>query len=117
MKKINSENLWAFINNLGTDEKVKFNVFFDDNYITKIYWNGEYFEWEEGTFTSEAFFNPLYDFVEITEDNKLEDRFEFSLSNGIWTTKQASELIDNLSKLEKRLIDHINELEEKLDGK
>ena len=54
--------------------------------------------------------------VEIIEDNKkIEDDFEFTLSGNVWTTKQASELIDNLSKLEKRLVDHINKIEEKLD--
>lgn len=53
--------------------------------------------------------------VEIIEDNdKLEDGFEFTVSGGIWTTKQASELIDNLDKLEKRIIDHINKLEEEI---
>lgn len=66
--KINSETLFEFINNLGTNEKVKFKVYYDDNYVTEIYWDGENFNWEPGTFNSGAFFNPLYDFEEILED-------------------------------------------------
>ena len=65
--KVNSEHLYNYINDLATDEKVKFKVYYDDNYVTQIYWNGESFEWDTGTFTSEAFFNPLYDFEVIEE--------------------------------------------------
>lgn len=71
-KKINSKNLWDFINELARNEKVKFKVYCDDSYVTNILWNGENFEWESGTFTSEAFFNPLYDFEVIEEDKKIE---------------------------------------------
>ena len=74
--KINSEKLYDFINNLGIDEKVRFKVFFDDNYVTEIYWNGESFDWDTGTFTSEAFFNPLYDFVVEEEENKIPEKLE-----------------------------------------
>ena len=66
--KVNSEHLYNYINDLATDEKVKFKVYYYDNYVTQIYWNGESFEWDTGTFTSEAFFNPLYDFEVIKED-------------------------------------------------
>ena len=69
--KVNSENLYKYINDLATDEKVKFKVYYDDSYVTQIYWNGESFEWDTGTFTSEAFFNPLYDFEVIEEDKKI----------------------------------------------
>lgn len=69
--KINSEHLYKYINELATNEKVKFHVYYDDQYVTKIYWNGENFEWETGTFTSEAFFNPLYDFIPIEEEKKI----------------------------------------------
>ena len=65
--KINSEHLYEYINDLATGEKVKFKVYYDDDYVTEIYWNGESFEWDTGTFTSEAFFNPLYDFEVIEE--------------------------------------------------
>lgn len=68
--KINSEKLYDFINNLGTNEKVRFKVFYDDNYVTEIYWDGENFRWEPGTFTTGALFNPLYDFVEVEEEKK-----------------------------------------------
>lgn len=74
--KINSKNLWEYINEeLGTYDKVKFNVYYDDNYVTQIYWNGENFEWEPGRFTSEAFFNPLYDFV-VIEGEKIPEKLE-----------------------------------------
>lgn len=54
--------------------------------------------------------------IEIIEDNdKLEDMFEFRTGGWYFTTQQASQLIDNLTKMEKRLIDHINKIEEKLE--
>lgn len=70
--KINSENLWSYINDLATNQKVKFKVYYDDFYKTEVLWNGENFEWDTGTFTSEAFFNPLYDFEVIEEKPKFE---------------------------------------------
>ena len=72
--KINSEHLYKYINELATNEKVKFNVYYDDQYVTQIYWNGESFEWETGTFTSEAFFNPFYDFIPIEEEKKIPEK-------------------------------------------
>ena len=74
--KINSEHLYKYINELATNEKVKFNVYYDDQYVTQIYWNGESFEWDTGTFTSEAFFNPLYDFIPIEEEKKIPEKLE-----------------------------------------
>lgn len=70
--KINSEKLFEFVNNLGTDEKVKFKVFEDENYVTEIYWDGENFNWEPGTFTSGMLFNPLVDFVEVEKEQSLD---------------------------------------------
>ena len=70
--KINSEKLWDYIFNLATDEKVKFKVYYDDCYLTEIYWDGENFNWEAGRFTSGAFFNPLYDFEIIEEEKDIE---------------------------------------------
>lgn len=32
--KINSEKLWSFINELAKNEKVKFKVYYDGNYLT-----------------------------------------------------------------------------------
>lgn len=125
MKKINSENLWEFVNNLATNQKVKFKVFYDDDYITEIFWNGNYFEWEEGTFTSEAFFNSFYDFVVIEDDDKLEKinvktgdnckRFiEYDDETG--HHKYTIRLLDEyFSKNINKIIDHINKIEEKLD--
>lgn len=116
--KINSENLWKFINELGTNEKVKFNVYYDDQYVTQIYWNGDNFEWEAGTFTSEAFFNPLYDFVEIIEeyepfeeDKKIE---KIKLTNGGLTLH-----LDNkdlvIDEKERHYINKINEIIDKIN--
>lgn len=70
--KINSEKLWDYIFNLPTDEKVRFKVYYDDFYTTEILWNGENFEWASGTFSSGAFFNPLYDFIPIEEEKDIE---------------------------------------------
>jgi len=105
--KINSEKLYDFINNLGTDEKVRFKVFYDDNYVTEIYWDGENFRWEPGTFISEAFFNPLYDFIPIEEEKKIPDKlgvcayvdgeiaYSWSKSEAVLKTK-INEIIDYL---------------------
>lgn len=71
--KINSEKLYQYINELATNEKVKFKVHYDDTYVTDIVWNGESFEWGSGKFTSEAFFNPLYDFEVIEEEKEIEE--------------------------------------------
>lgn len=80
--KINSEKLFEYINNLGTNEKVKFKVYYDDNYLTEIIWDGENFSWEPGTFTSGAFFNPLYDFEEIEEKHKKIEKVDFKNEKG-----------------------------------
>lgn len=74
--KINSENLWEYINELATNEKVKLNVYYDNEYVTQIYWNGNSFEWEPGRFTSEAFFNPLYDFIVVEQVKKIPEKLE-----------------------------------------
>lgn len=88
--KINSKNLYEYINELATNEKVNFKVYYDDTYMTDILWNGNSFQWEPGLFTSEAFFNPLYDFE--VKENKQEridylyagDRYLFaSKDNGM----------------------------------
>lgn len=78
--KINSQDLYEFINNLATNEKVKFNVYCDDQYVTQIYWNGECFEWTPGLFSSEAFFNPLYDFIVIEEEKQIDEQEQDNFS-------------------------------------
>lgn len=109
MKKINSKNLWEYINGLSRNEKVKFNVYYDDNYVTKIVWNGENFEWESGTFTSEAFFKPLYDFEVIEEE--FEDIEECFAGVELEYNKNSIEYkINQLIKNQKNII-------EKLKGK
>lgn len=119
MKKINSENLWEFVNNLATNQKVKFKVFYDDDYITEIFWNGNYFEWEEGAFTSEAFFNSFYDFVVIEDDDKLE---KIDKLNNVGSSINLTEFEDKqhlnnhiLKDKINKMIDHINKIEERLD--
>lgn len=116
--KINSEKLFEFVNNLGTDEKVKFKVFEDDNYVTEIYWDGENFNWEPGTFTSGMLFNPLVDFVEVKEEKKME-KLDIELNNGgalclrneegtlcgmnkhsIVMAKKINEIIDKINSME-----------------
>ena len=102
--KVNSEHLYNYINDLATDEKVKFKVYYDDSYVTEIYWNGESFEWDTGTFTSEAFFNPLYDFEVIEEDKKIEkldtkdllicDDYQNIILNFGFTWSKINEIID-----------------------
>lgn len=106
--KINSKDLWNYINDLSTNEKVKFNVYYDDNYVTQIYWNGDNFEWEPGRFTSEAFFNPLYDFVVVEEEKKIPEKIEeeeievsMAIGEGICANK-INEIIDYLGYLKSK---------------
>jgi hypothetical protein len=70
--KINSKDLFNYISNLKLNEKVKFKVWYDDCYITEIFWDGENFNWESRDFTSGAFFDSLFDFEIIEEDKKIE---------------------------------------------
>lgn len=78
--KINSKDLFNYVNNLETFKEVKFKVFYDDNYVTEILWNGSEFEWESGTFTSGAFFNELYDFIVEDKEEEFEE-FESYVAN------------------------------------
>ena len=107
-KTINSEHLWNYINELARNEKGKFKVYCDDSYVTNILWNGENFEWESGTFTSEAFFNPFYDFEIIEENKKIEkldiDKMlqikKWKRDKNAW--KKINELIDEVNKLKEK---------------
>lgn len=121
-KKINSEHLWNYINELSRNEKVKFKVYCDDSYVTNIVWNGENFEWESGTFTSEAFFNPLYDFEVIEEDKKIEKlniEYNAKIRNERYIEKGDNKIISltvpdyELAIKINELIDVVNELKEK----
>lgn len=114
MKKINSENLWKFVNDLATNQKVKFKVFYDDNYVTEILWNGDYFEWEEDTFTSEGFFNPLYDFIVIEEDN---DKSENNNGNQNEYRNAGKFIGQTYKEFVEGFIEGWNSIEEKLDEK
>lgn len=117
--KVNSEHLYNYINDLATDEKVKFKVYYDDSYVTEIYWNGESFEWDTGTFTSEAFFNPLYDFEVIEEDKKIRkictfpglDDYDYAYEDG---NRPNNVKINN--KMEELLIDKINKIIDYING-
>lgn len=90
--KVNSEHLFKYINELATNQKVKFKVYYDDCYTTEVLWNGECFEWDTGTFTSEAFFNPLYDFEVIEEDKKIDI---LELKEKIYELQSEIDLLSN----------------------
>lgn len=86
------------------------------NVLEKDYYDGMGYDYEY-LFKNISSDN-LNDTVEIIEDNdKLEDMFEFKIGGLYFTTQQASQLIDNLTKMEERLIGHINKIEERLDEK
>lgn len=115
--KINSEKLFEFVNNLGTDEKVKFKVYLDDNYVTDINWDGENFNWEPGTFTSGMFFDPLIDFEEVKEDKKIEKLGMFDLT--LEETDITEDLILTYEGVSKTFSDtrmKINELIDKVES-
>ena len=90
--KTNSVQLYDYVNDLGTDEKVKFKVYRDDVFTGEIvYWDGENFNWESGRFSSGAFFNPLYDFEKIEEDKDIkgvelyQDKGNTLIGNNMWS--------------------------------
>jgi len=116
--KVNSEKLWSFINDLGTHEKVKFKVYYDDSYVTEILWNGENFEWESGRFTSEAFFNPLYDFIPIEEDKEIEEISLISMDSDFDRVKNIINLNNNLFRLTNKINELVREVNKlKKEGK
>lgn len=100
--KVNSRWLYDSVNKLKGKAKVE--VYCDDVFTgTTIYWNGDMFEWEPGTFNSEAFFNPKYDF-EIIEEKKIE-KLKYSDYNEVFSKHEVdmfiriNELIDEVEKL------------------
>ena len=109
--KINSEKLWNYINELARNEKVKFKVYCDDSYVTNILWNGENFEWESGTFTSEAFFNPLYDFEIIEEDKKIEKLDKRVLSQNLMIADSNAPIDEKWKLVQKLIYDNSIEIE------
>ena len=117
--RVNSEHLYNYINDLATDEKVKFKVYYDDNYVTEIYWNGECFEWDTGTFTSEVFFNPLYDFEVIEEDKKIEKLETYDIAGNIFLEDCCFKYIpidkEKLTANEQVFVNKINEIIDKIN--
>ena len=108
--KVNSEKLWDYIFNLATDEKVRFKVYCDDIYFAEILWNGEEFEWESGTFTSRAFFNPMYDFVPIEEEKEIEKlKIEQDTPNNYYIKNEYGTKCA-LTKHSKMIAEKVNEL-------
>ena len=95
--KVNSEKLWDYIFDLPSGKKVRFKVYHDDVYFTEILWNGIEFEWASGTFSSGAFFSPLYDFIPVEEEKEIEHY----------------NLVDNYKNMSDKIIannfEHINE--------
>lgn len=113
--KINSEKLYEFINDLGTNEKVRFKVYNDDVYETEILWNGKRFEWEHGTFSTEAFFNPLYDFEEIEEEKEIKKtNLRYVVCKSDFSDLRIVDILNNFFKANdvkiNELIDEINKL-------
>ena len=113
--KVNSEELWAYVNDLGTYEKVKFKVYYADCYTTDILWNGENFEWESGKFTSEAFFNPLYDFIPIEEEKEIEELEYCKIDDDtiLGLTKSINELNYEYVNKINELVREVNKLKNK----
>ena len=111
--KINSKDLFNYINNLKPTDKIKFKVYYDDCYVTDILWDGENFNWESGRFTSGAFFNSLYDFEIIEEEKEIEKlgkKFTLEgntseLTKSDWQfsviSQKINELVDEINKLKK----------------
>lgn len=100
--KVNSKWLYDIVNKLKGKAKAK--VYCDDVFTgTTIYWNGEMFEWEPGTFNSEAFFNPRYDFEIIEESNKIEK------INAKAFFIEDEEVLDKINEI----IEEVNKLKEK----
>lgn len=108
--KINSEKLYQYINELATNEKVKFKVYYDDTYTTDILWNGENFEWESGRFSSEAFFNPLYDFEVIEDKPKHIEELKIEQDGATYYIKNEFRTKCYLTKHSKIIADKFNEL-------
>lgn len=117
--KINSKDLFNYISNLKLNEKVKFKVWYDDCYITEIFWDGENFNWESGDFTSGAFFDSRFDFEIIEEHKKIENvLFEkhyegngkcyLQYPDSKFKYYMPSQFIDKINEL----IDEVNKLKE-----
>ena len=109
--KIKSEKLWNYIFNLAPNEKVKFRVYYDDNYLTNIFWDGENFNWESGMFTSGAFFNPLYDFEIIEEDKKIEKIDKRVLSQNLMIADSNAPIDEKWKLVQKLIYDNSIEIE------
>lgn len=116
--KVNSRQLYDSVNKLKGKANVE--VYCDDVFTgTTIYWNGDMFEWEPGTFNSEAFFNPKYDF-EIIEEKKIEKLKYYNLTKKIkkcdkeleLTYTGVSDTFDETWNKINELIDEVNKLKE-----
>ena len=89
--KINSRDLFDYINGYLDNKEAKFKVFHNGNYVTDIFWDGENFNWDSGTFTSGAFFDQLYNFYLIEEDKQIEKL-------PIWATRREDKEYTNLEE-------------------
>lgn len=111
--RINSEKLWDYVFNLATDEKVRFKVFYDDFYTTEVLWDGENFVWDAGTFTSGAFFNPLYEF-EVIEKKEItkwgKGALEEIRTKTNYKVKGLQKFIELLMKTQNEIIDIVNKM-------
>ncbi len=105
--KIKSESLYDLVNVEGLKPGTKLNVYLDDVFKTQITFDGYGFKWENGTFDSGLFFNPLVEFEIIEEDKKIEKLDIFIFGNEL-----DQEIGRNRIKINE-LIDEINRLKEK----
>lgn len=106
--KINSKDLFKYINELEYLETKKFKVYCSDVYLTDVFWDGEIFKWEPGKFTSGAFFDDMFFFEPIEEDNKIKH-----ISKDNWWPDRADGNVSSLKEKLEEVIDEVNKLKEK----
>lgn len=112
--RIDSCDLYDYVNSLKVNEKVSFKVFYNCMDIGEtIEWDGIRFNWKPGTFDSSAFFNPDYSFEIIEEDKNINHLIMIDNNGyihtpaGVWKGRKLDvsivsiliELIDEINKL------------------
>lgn len=102
--KMNSKDLYDYVNALKKGEKVKFRLWCNDLPTDDVViWNGDRFEWESGKVDSEVFFNPLYDF-EVVKKGKPVEKLNISW----FTDDNYKDRLFTLANKVDELIDIIN---------
>ena len=118
--KINSRDLFDYINGYLDNKEAKFKVFHNENYVTDIFWDGENFNWESGTFTSGAFFDPLYNFYLIEEDKEIKKLGLYDIAKQDGDAIEPDTILEldyeKVSKTFNKVYDKINELIDKVNN-